>query len=320
MHFAFARGGVQHSTDDLAIAAEFAERVSLALENARLHQTASRALAARDELLAFVTHDLRNFLTTIIFGAEVLAQSGSKGERRSGRRQVDAIRQAGIRMASVLDALRDAGMIEAGQFRIESRSDDLRGLLAESVGMMQVRADMRQVRLELRISSDLPELSFDHERIHQVLANLVGNAIEHSLPGGLVLLEAAFVRDEDYVRITVRDEGPGISPESLPHLFERYWRKDTHDRKGTGLGLFIAKGIVEAHEGSLSVETEIGRGTTFMFSRPTERVQVSPASGMDPTAPSSGAGGVAERPVPKRSGAHAKVPSASDHGKRKLSG
>lgn len=254
--------------EDLALAMEFAHRATLAIDNARLHETARRALASRDALLSFVSHDLGNFLHTIVISAEVVSQPGPNGERRTAYRHLSSIRSAAVRMTSLLGTLRDATMIDAGQFTVSSAPETLGPLLMDACAMLRARAEVRHVRLDVRLSPDLPLVACDRERVHQVIANLVGNAIDHTPMGGAITVEAA-QGENGMVRVAVRDTGNGIAPEDMAHLFERYWHTDTPTRKGTGLGLFITKGIVEAHGGNIWVESEIGVGSTFFFTLPT---------------------------------------------------
>jgi signal transduction histidine kinase len=155
-------------------------------------------------------------------------------------------------------------MVEAGTFSVAPSAEELGPLLADAHLTMRPRAHQKHLQFELHVAEGLPTVLLDRERIHQVVANLLSNAMEHTPEGGSVMLRAER-RSGVAVLVAVSDTGPGISPTDVPHLFERYWRKDTATRKGTGLGLFIAKGIVEAHGGSLWVETELGRGTTFSF-------------------------------------------------------
>jgi signal transduction histidine kinase len=220
-----------------------------------------------DELLSCVSHELANLLSSILFNAEIAARPGPEGERRRARENVDSIRRAGDHMTVLLQSLRDAAMMEAGQFTVLPTADDIAPLLAEACSLFRARAEARRVRLELRIAGGLRRAWVDRERIHQVVTNLVGNAIEHTREQGNVIVEA-MPWERSSLRIAVSDTGTGIAPTDLPHLFERYWRTDTRARRGTGLGLFISKGIVKAHRGELWVESKTGTGSTFFFTLP----------------------------------------------------
>ena len=124
----------------------------------------------------------------------------------------------------------------------------------------------------------LPEVWGEHDRLLQVFENLIGNAIKFSTAGGLITVGAAS-RDQE-VLFWVADTGPGIAPGSLPHVFDRFWQATKGDRRGAGLGLPIAKGIVEAHGGHLWVESTLGRGSIFFFSLPTARPRTDQPSGV----------------------------------------
>jgi PAS domain S-box-containing protein len=268
LYLGLGTSGRRYSEHDIALAVELAFRAELAIENARLHEIAHRAVLTRDDLLSFVSHDIRGLVGTVLLSSKMLAPARLQDERRMGRRYVESIVQAAARMESLLDALRDAGMIEVGQFTIAPNPDDLGLLLGEALTTQRPKAEAKMIRFDMRISPDLPWVSCDRERVHQVLANLIGNAIEHTPPNGDIIIEAAPL--DGAVRVTVSDNGAGISAADLPRVFERYWHKNEkgNARKGTGLGLFICKGIVEAHGGQIAVESAPGRGSTFSFTLP----------------------------------------------------
>jgi signal transduction histidine kinase len=224
-------------------------------------------LDGRDELLSCVSHELANLLSSILFNAEIAARPGPEGERRRAREYVDSIRRAGVHMTVLLQSLRDAAMMEAGHFTVLPKADDIGPILADACALFRARAEARRVRLELRILGGLSRAWLDRERIHQVVTNLLGNAIEHTREQGAVIVEAAPWKCSS-VRVAVSDTGTGIPPTDLPHLFERYWRTDTRAHRGTGLGLFISNGIVKAHRGELWVESTTGKGSTFFFTLP----------------------------------------------------
>jgi hypothetical protein len=124
----------------------------------------------------------------------------------------------------------------------------------------------RQARLEVSVAPDLPLVPIDRHRILQVLLNLIGNSLKFGPPGGLVTLGVEQYDDANAIRVSVTDGGPGISPEQLPRVFDRFWRADR--RASAGVGLAVAKGIVEAHGGEIGVTSQLGSGSTFFFSLP----------------------------------------------------
>ncbi|HEY0035645.1 MAG TPA: ATP-binding protein, partial [Longimicrobium sp.] len=135
-------------------------------------------------------------------------------------------------------------------------------VLAGVAGM----AAEKEIEAGSSIDADLPAAWADRERIHQVLSNLVGNAVKFTPQEGRVLVTT--VAEDGEIRVSVADTGPGIPPEHLPHVFDRFWQARSTRRAGAGLGLAIARGIVEAHGGAIGVESEPGRGTTFHFTLP----------------------------------------------------
>jgi signal transduction histidine kinase len=267
--------------DEVSLIEEFAYRAELALENAHLHGVASEAIRSRDETLSLVTHDLGNMLGTIRLSADLLKQTGGQSpERRRGARFVGAIHRNVERMQALLTVLRDAGMIEAGTFRVTASAADVSQLVAEAITTHEPRAEAKRVRLSWRVADDLPFAMCDRERVHQVLSNLLGNAIAHTAAGGVVSVTVQS-SGSGLLQIDVRDTGSGIAPADMPHLFEPYWRAPDSTRAGTGLGLFIARGIVRAHGGDIWVESDFGHGTTVSFTLPVASGPgVASASGM----------------------------------------
>jgi signal transduction histidine kinase len=167
-------------------------------------------------------------------------------------------------MDRLIRDLLDLSASDAGKLRVDMRSERLEPVLEEALVLFTTVAGEREISLG---TGGVPlgrEVRCDRERVLQVLSNLVGNAVRFAPRGGHVRIEVA--SSEREVAIAVRDDGPGIPPEDLPHVFDRYWRRDS--RRGTGLGLAIARGIVEAHGGRIHVESAVGRGSTFTFTLP----------------------------------------------------
>ena len=170
-----------------------------------------------------------------------------------------------MRMKALIDDLLELERLGAKSFPVDVQPVESRDLLEDAVTDAQPLADAKHISLVLDLS-DPPPIEADPHRIFQVLSNLLGNAIKFTPEGGTVTLRA---RPRDgALSITIADTGPGIAPEDLAHIFDRYWKGRDGNRRGTGLGLFIAKGIVEAHHGTIWVESTVGRGTTFHFTLP----------------------------------------------------
>ena len=224
----------------------------------------------REEILAVVSHDLRTPLTAIKMASSALT-GGVSGPITPERAQKHAgvIRRASDRMERLIGDLLDMAGIQAGNLSIERTRCEVAPLVSELVESLQPLAAAKRTS----VVSDETELGLevdcDRFRILQVLSNLVGNAIKFTPEGGTVRVAARARGDE--VCFSVADTGLGISDEYLPHIFEPYW-KGGASSKGTGLGLYIAKGIVEGHRGKIWVESKVGGGTTFFFTLPSAAV------------------------------------------------
>jgi signal transduction histidine kinase len=162
-------------------------------------------------------------------------------------------------------ALLDVTTLEAGRFAVSVTRCAVADLLRETADLFGVLAASKEVHFEQSANEPRLMLLVDRERVLQVLSNLIGNALKFTPPGGDVIL--SIERQGGMVRFQVRDTGPGINADNLARVFERFWT-ETPGKKGTGLGLFIAKGIVEAHGGRIWVESELGHGTRFFFTLP----------------------------------------------------
>lgn len=227
---------------------------------------AEEAARSREEILAIVSHDLRNPLNAALMSAALLLELLPDGERTMERTQLQIIKRSTERMTRLIQDLLDVARIEAGHLSVEAHPIEVNALLREAVEVHLPVADVEGIRLEARVSGRGERILADHERLVQVLSNLVGNALKFTGKGGSILVTAEALEGE--VRISVADSGPGIPAESLPHLFTPFWQARKADRRGAGLGLPIAAGIVEAHGGAIWAESEVGKGSTFSFTVP----------------------------------------------------
>lgn len=255
-------GARRFGVNDLELAELLGRRAGIAIDNARLYAEAQSATRSREEILAVVSHDLRNPLGAVLTGAAGLLNteiSERKGPRI--RKSVETIHRAGERMARLINDLVDFASIQSGRLGIE-RGDCLVAEMIESaLEMFLPLAEERELRVETVIPPDRP-VHCDRDRVIQVLANLIANALKVTAAGGLIRVGAA--ERGGALVFFVEDTGPGIGPDDLPRLFERYWRGKA-SYKGTGLGLTIARGIVEAHGGRIWAESQVGVGSTFSF-------------------------------------------------------
>lgn len=273
LHLVRPADGGAHAVEEAHVADQYAGLAALAIENARLYQEARQAVRERDDMLAVVSHDLRNPVNAIVMltGA-VLANAGDDDAALLSRADVEAVRGAARQADGLIQDLQDVSRIAAGRLRVEQRALALGALLHEAAELFApVMADAG-VRLRRDIPDTLPLVDGDPQRLQQVLSNLLGNAVRFTPAGGLVTLSAVALPAEGgargSVRVTVADTGPGIPPADLPRLFERYWQAPRLLRAGSGLGLFIARGIVEAHGGAIGVESVEGTGSTFWLTIP----------------------------------------------------
>jgi signal transduction histidine kinase len=188
-------------------------------------------------------------------------------EKVQERRQVEIVRRAADRMNRMIQDLLDVKRMETGRLAIDAEPESPVGLINDTIEMLRPLAAGSTIRLEANIEEALPHVLADSARIQQVLSNLVGNAVKFTPRDGRISITAEHINGE--VRFGVIDTGPGIPAEQLPHIFGRFWQASASDRRGIGLGLAIAKGIVEAHNGKIWVESHVGLGSTFYFTLPT---------------------------------------------------
>jgi signal transduction histidine kinase/CheY-like chemotaxis protein len=252
----------RYGASDLAFVEDFAQRLAIALDNALLYRKAERAIRMRDDVLAIVSHDLKTPLSTIMLHADALARDG--GVEELGR----SIARSAERIHRLIGDLVDASAINAEQLSLDLQACRTDDLVREAVEAFRSQAQLRELALEAKVD-DSTRVRCDHDRIIQVLSNLIDNALRFTPRRGRVTVSA--VRRGGEVRFAVSDTGRGIAPDVLPHLFDRFWRVQApRAGTGTGLGLYIAKGILASHGSSLAVESELGVGSTFSFDLPVE--------------------------------------------------
>ena len=235
---------------------------------------AKREATARQELLNIVSHDLRSPLTAVTMGAALLA------ETQPPNKHVNAINNAAARMRSLIDDVLDAARMETGTITLHRSSWEVGTLLERAVELFQTRAAKAGISLTVERPELVALASGDPERIVQVLSNLIGNALTFTPRGGEIVAGATVAGASQDVTFCVRDTGPGIAPEEQSRLFQRYMQgNDGQHRRGSlGLGLYICKNLVEAHGGTIWVESDPGNGSRFCFTLPAARALESRAS------------------------------------------
>lgn len=248
-----------------------ARQCALALRRIELHEAertarieAEEATRAREEILAVVSHDLRNPLGTILMGVTTLQQLVDPGTPTADRilTIAERIQRQSDRMARMIEDLVDFAGIQAGILSIERRPTQPAAIITTTAELLRPVAQERGIGFFVDVPAQLPEIEVDPDRAVQVLSNLLANALKVTSRGGQVTIGAT---GGDEVVFFVRDSGPGIEADELPRLFARYWRSKKATYRGAGLGLSIARGIVDAHGGRIWAESQVGVGATFFF-------------------------------------------------------
>jgi signal transduction histidine kinase len=235
------------------------------------------AILARDHMLGVVAHDLRNPLAAAQFAAAAIVRALSDDDRSAPARKAALTVEFALQRATrLIRDLLDVTRLQAGTLRFERRLISANELVAEAADALAQVASEKALELQADVERGLPPLLADSERLFRVFSNLVENAAKFTPSGGLIRIGAR--RDEETVCFSVADTGAGITAEDIPHLFDRFWQGQPTDRLGAGLGLAIAKGIIDAHGGRIWVESTLGRGSTFYFTIPTVTVDAGPAA------------------------------------------
>lgn len=228
------------------------------------YAVAEQLAAARADVLSWVSHDLKNPLAAIRMACTNLRRSLEKNPERAPR-IVDSIDRSALRMSRLIGDVLDSARLDAGRaLSIDTRAVDLGALITRTCEEAEQQPGV-DVKVRCSIADNLPVVRGDKLRLEQALLNLLQNAIRVSPSEATINVSAE--RDDDFVKVSVHDEGPGISDEQKPLLFQRF--RSARRGEGSGLGLSIVKGVVEAHGGHVWFETNSGDGTTFSFTVPT---------------------------------------------------
>jgi signal transduction histidine kinase/PAS domain-containing protein len=267
---------------DLSAATEIGRLAAVALENSHNAARLQSAIRAREDVVAVVAHDLRNPLSVAHQCFELLRDEGPEEAQELATMGLDASRH----MNELIGDLLDLAKLEAGSFSVRRELVSPAEIVRHVAALHRPLAVRGGCNLAVNIPDDLPPAIGERIRISQVLSNLLGNALKHTPTGGRIDVSAR-LRDDGWLEIAVEDSGVGIKPDLLPHLFDRYWQP-RQARGGAGLGLFVAKGIVEAHGGRIWVDSEVGKCSRFSFTLPTQMVAAD--AGASPRQDSAGAG------------------------------
>ncbi|HEY2898505.1 MAG TPA: ATP-binding protein [Gemmatimonadaceae bacterium] len=264
--FARDRDRDPYDSSDMAFAIELAQRAGSALDNAQLYRRAQLAIRARDDVLGVVSHDVRTPLAVISMCATSLVQTGFGDETRN-REAMQTIAES-VRWAQrLIQDLLDMTAIEAGGLSLAKRAEDPVVLMTRAAMSFEELAEAQKVTFVTTLPDQLPIIACDADRLLQALGNLISNALKFTPAGGEICLGAE--ADENGVRLFVSDSGPGIPDEDVPHVFDRFWTARRNSLvRGTGMGLAIVRGIVEAHGGRVWVERNARGGATFSMRLP----------------------------------------------------
>jgi len=238
-------------------------------ELSKANEELQRLNTLKNELLGMAAHDLRNPISAILTSSSYLLSRPTDNLTERQRMFIEEIYKTSDFMLELLNDLLDISMIEAGKLGLKPDIHDYRGFLLNIVAFNRILAEKKNITIEHRFPGEPLLLSFDQNKITQVLNNLIGNAIQYSPHGSVIVIELA--TGSGHVRTLVRDQGPGIAEKDLPLIFKAFHRgraKSTGGERGTGLGLAIARKIIESHGGEIGVESEAGKGSAFHFTLP----------------------------------------------------
>lgn len=228
------------------------------------HVVTRAALTTRDEFLSIVSHDLRNPLGAVLMATDLLSGKLSARADPETREYVDMIGRNVSEALRLIGDLMDMDRIAQGKLGLQFASHKIGDIVLNSVKAFQPQAAAKNLSFKILPIDAAVTVSCDRDRVSQVLSNLLGNAVKFTPNGGTVTLAVERAVSGE-VQVSISDTGPGIPKDKQQTIFERFWQIGKHDRRGLGLGLYISKMLVEALGGRLSVDSEVGRGSTFQF-------------------------------------------------------
>ncbi len=267
---ALTRREREFSPIDLALAGQVALHSALAIDNARLFREAQKAIQVREDIVAIVSHDLKNPLAAIELGVEHAKRfqppETTLGPWLKASDIIDSIGRSTVTALNLIRDLLDYSQLESGSLKIEKSKTRVDDLLRRSNEMFLPLAVKSGITLATEISADLPLLSCDSERIFEVLSNLISNAMRFTPNDGFINVSVSLQKNK--IQFSIADTGSGIADNDLPNIFDRYWQAKRTKRSGSGLGLSISKGIIEGHGGKIWAQSKLGHGSSFHFNLP----------------------------------------------------
>jgi signal transduction histidine kinase/DNA-binding response OmpR family regulator len=260
----------EYDSSDVAMFEDLAQRVALAMENARLFREAQDANHAKDEFLATLSHELRTPLTATLGWAKMLRMGGLDGETFDSA--LETIQRSTEVQSQIIEDILDVSRIVTGKLAVDMRPVDFASVITNAIESLRPSAEAKRLRIEQEIENEIP-LNGDPRRLQQIVWNLLSNAIKFTPEEGTVFV--SYRRAGDRSRLEIRDSGQGIAPEFLPHVFERFRQADgasTREHGGLGLGLAIVRHLVELHRGKIRAESPgLQQGASFIVEIPLAR-------------------------------------------------
>jgi signal transduction histidine kinase len=253
--------GGHFSDTDIDLLTVLSNQAAIAVHNALLFQ--------QSDLVAEIVHEMRTPLTSIISYAELIKEAGLNAEQRISFASI--IEQEAERLNKMTEQFLELARLESGRAPLVQEPIDLGTVIRMAINVLRPKANTEQINLVVDIPSPLPTIKGDAQRLHQVMINLLDNAIKYCQPDDSVTVTAETQGDE--IAVVVSDTGPGIPAEEVSDIFERFYRARSHegDVSGSGLGLAIVRQIIKAHGGKIDVSSEVGKGTRFTFTLPLKR-------------------------------------------------
>jgi PAS domain S-box-containing protein len=254
---------------DATAANEVAGRMALAVQNARLYRETKEAVRSREDLIATVSHDLKNPLSAISINAELISRASETSPKANVFKKLSATIKTSVdRMTALIKELLELEKLRGGEFVIVKSKFSSQSLVDTAIAEIEPLMLQKSIVLSRSYPQEDTTINADRERLLQVFSNLLGNALKYTPENGNI--EVSFITLVHEVKFSVKDTGPGIQPQDLPRIFDRYWRSEMSDKMGAGIGLTIARAIVSAHGGSIWAESTYGKGCTFSFTIPRE--------------------------------------------------
>jgi signal transduction histidine kinase len=251
-------GDAEFTEEDVELLTVLGDQAAVAVQNALLFQ--------QSDLIAEIVHEMRTPLAAIVAHTRLLQIPGTSPARRDEVAQV--IQGEAVRLNTLTKRYLDLARLESGRTTLAREPVDMAEVIRKAIDVLRPDADHKEIPLVSEIPTDLARVAGDAQRLHQVMLNLLGNAVKYCSTGDTVTVRAR--SDRGYLVVSVCDSGPGIRTEALPHIFERFYRVPTAggETPGVGLGLCITRQIVEALGGEISVMSQPGHGATFRFTVP----------------------------------------------------